>query len=195
MSFVRGKLSVQSLVDTDVLTRLLDFWNVHHLLACAHYPLLSNFESIDHLTWIDVIYCTTQLCYNRLLQGGTTSQLLVQGNEYFRYPQTVGHRPPSPPIITCSMIRVSFPLTSNHHLPPTAAPTAHQTTPQQPRQHYGLPSKRPPFLSNFSLLAILKATFAPPALITGCQDHHLHHHNHRPFAAIFHLLGFDGWWL
>ena len=86
---------------------------------------------------------------------------------------------PSPPIITCSMIRVSFPLlTSNHHLPPPAAPTAHQTT-SQPTQHYGLPSKRPPFLSNFSLLAILKATFAPPALITGCQDHRLHHHHHH----------------
>ena len=44
-----------------------------------------------------------------------------------------------------------------------------------------LGSKHPPFLSNFSLLPILilKATFAPPALITSCQDHHLplrHHH-------------------
>ena len=104
---------------------------------------------------------------------------------------------PSPPIITCSMIRVSFPLlTSNHHLPAPAAPTAHQTT-SQPTQHYGLPSKRPPFLSNFSLLAILKATFAPPALITGCQDHHLHHHNHRrrPHRCHHHHYGFICHWL
>ena len=79
-------------------------------------PSLLLFSLLPACSCDVILFMIVQVCYCRLLRCTTTSRL-SGGNEYFRYPPTS-----PPPIITCSMIHVSFP-----HITPPPIPAANTT--------------------------------------------------------------------